>query len=57
MYVGPETMPVEEYFPYTKIFVESYKKMSTTGLVPKYWLEFSFICSEYYELDMNFDET
>ena len=31
--------------------------MSTTGPVPKHWLGFSQIGSEYYELDLNFDET
>ena len=31
--------------------------MSAPGPVPKHQLEFSCIRSEYYELDMNFDET
>ena len=29
---------------------------STHGPVPKHWLEFSYICSEYYELDLNLGE-
>ena len=31
--------------------------METPGLVPKYWIEFTYIHSEDYELDVNFDET
>ena len=31
--------------------------MSTPGLVTKDWLGFSYIRSEDYELDVNFDET
>ena len=59
MYVDPETLVEEEYFPYTKIFVGNYKEWSNTGLVPKHWLGFSYIyiCSDDYELDINFDET
>ena len=31
--------------------------MSTSGPVPKNWLGFSYICSEYYELDLKRYET
>ena len=55
--VDPETIIVEDYFPTTNKFVEKYKKFSTPVPVPKYWLGFSFISSEYYELDMNFYES
>ena len=48
MYVDPKTMPVEDCFPATKIFVDEYKKMSTQGPVPKHWIGFSYIHSEYY---------
>ena len=44
MYVYPETMTVEEYFPATKVFFENYKKISTAVPVPKHWLGFSYIC-------------
>ena len=57
MYVNTGTIIVEKYFPATKTFVENYKKMSTTGTVPKHWLVFTYISSKYYELDQNFDET
>ena len=57
MSVDPETIPEEDYFRATKTFVEKYKKTSTPRSVPKHWLEFSCIYSEYYELDMNFDGT
>ena len=57
MYVDLETILVEEYFPDTKTFVKNYKKISTPGPVPKYWLGFSHIRSEDYELDLNFDKT
>ena len=56
-YFYPETVTVEEYFSDTKIFFENSKKMSTPGPVSKHWLGFSFIRSEYYELDMKFYET
>ena len=45
VYVYPETMVEEEYFPATKNIVENYNKMSTPGPVPKHWLVFSYICS------------
>ena len=35
MYVNHETISEEEHFPYTKTFVENYKKMSNPGPVPK----------------------
>ena len=57
MYIDLETMSEEDYFTATKICVANYKKIPTPVPVPKYWLGFSFICSEYYELDMIFDET
>ena len=57
MYVDPQKMPVEEHFPATKIAVTNYKKILTPGPVPKYWLEFSYIHSEDYELDQNSDDT
>ena len=57
MYVDPETIPVEDHFTATEMFVDNYKKMSTTGPVPKNWLGFSYIRSEYYGLDQNFDDT
>ena len=37
--------------------VTDYKKMSTIGQVPKNWIWFSYIRSEYYELDLHFDVT
>ena len=55
MQVHPEKMAKEDYFTDTKTFVANYKKMSTPGLVPKHWLGSSYICSEYYEFDLNFD--
>ena len=57
MYVDPETTPEEYYFTSTKTFVENHKKKSTPGPNKKYWLGFSYISSEDYELDLNFDET
>ena len=44
-------------FPAKNIFVADFKKISTPVTVPKHWLGSSFIPLEYYELDMNFDET
>ena len=49
VYLGTETIPVEDYFPATKTFVENYKKISTPGPVPKYWIGSTYICSEDYE--------
>ena len=51
MYVDTQKIPEEGHFSATKIFVENYKKFS------KPWLVLSYICSEYYELDQNFDYT
>ena len=44
-----------DYFPTTRSFVENYKKRSSPGPVPKHWLHFSYIHSEEYKLDLNFD--
>ena len=41
----------------TKKTVVNYKNMSTPGTVPKRCLRFSYVRSEDYELDQNFDET
>ena len=38
------------------IWVEKYKKRSNPGPFPKHWLVFSYICSEYYEWNINIDE-
>ena len=57
MYVYPGTMEEKKHFPSTKIFVENLKKRSTPVPVPKHWPGLSYICSEYYELYLNFDET
>ena len=57
MYVDPETVSVEDHFPTTKIVVLDYKQISTSGPFPKYWLGFSYIHSEDYELDQNLDNT
>ena len=47
-------MAEEEYFSYTNICISRYKKISTPVPVPKRWLVFSYIRSEYYKLNMNF---
>ena len=57
MYANPETMPGEDYFPATTTFVNNYNKISSPRPVPKHWLGFSYIRSEDYELDENFDDT
>ena len=57
MYVNTETMAEEDYVIDTKTFFANYKRISTTRPVPEQWLGFSYICSEYYELYLNFDET
>ena len=57
MYVDTNTMSVEDHFPATKTFVVDYKKISTTGTVPKRWIGFSYILSEDYELYLNFNVT
>ena len=46
MYVDSKTMPVEDYFPATKTFIDIYKKMSTPVPVTKHWFELSYMCSE-----------
>ena len=43
MYVDPQIISVEDYFPTTKSFVVNYKKISTPGPFPKHWLVFSYI--------------
>ena len=57
MYVDPETIAEEDYFPSTKTFTKNYNKSSTPVLIPKHWLVFSYIGSKGYELDLNFDVT
>ena len=56
IYADPQTMPVEDHFLSTKIFVVKYKKMSTPETAPKHWLWFSYIHSEDYELDQKFND-
>ena len=53
MYIDPEKMEREEYFPATKMCVVYHKKISTPGSEPKHWLGSSYICSKDYELDLN----
>ena len=57
IYVDVQTIPLEDHFTAKKAFVLNYKKISTPGSVPKHWLGFSYIRSEDYELDHNFDYT
>ena len=57
MYAYPQTVPVEAHFTDSKTFVVNYQKMSTKGQAPKYWLVSSYIRSEDYDLDHNFDDT
>ena len=45
MYVETETMPVEDHFPSTKLFVQNYNKISTPGPVSKHCLGVSYIHS------------
>ena len=52
--VKPETIPEEDNFPDTRTFVEKYKKRSTPGPVPKHQIRFSYICLDYFELDIHF---
>ena len=56
MYVDNETIPAEDHFPAKKTFFGKYKKIPTPGTVPKIWLGFSYIRSEDYESDQNFDD-
>ena len=55
LYVDPDTMEEEDYFLATKISAENYNKISTLVPVPKHWIGFSYIHSEYYMLDLNVD--
>ena len=43
-------------FQATRTIVENYKKMSTLVPVPQHCIGFSYIHSEDYELDLNFDK-
>ena len=45
MHVVPDIMSDKDYFSDTKTFAKNYKKISTLGPVPKYWLGFSDIRS------------
>ena len=56
MYVDTETMVEEGWFTATKTIVEKYKRRSTTVPVPNNFLVFSYIYSDDYELDLNFNE-
>ena len=56
MYVDPNTIPVEDHFPATKVLVDKYNQMSTPETFPKHWLGFSYIRSEYFDLYQNFDD-
>ena len=40
-----------------KTFISNDKKISTPGPISKHWIRFCHISSEYYDLDLNFDET
>ena len=55
MYVNPDSIPVEDYFPETKTFFDKYKKMSTPGPVPTHLI--FYIGLEDYQFYLNFDET
>ena len=57
MYVDTQTMPVEDYFTDTKIFVVNYKKIPTPGPVPKHWRGLSYIRSKEIQLDQHFYDT
>ena len=54
MFVDPETIPEGKYIPYIRNFAQEYKKKSTPGSIPKHWLGFIYIHSEYCELDLNY---
>ena len=56
LYVYPETIPEKYLHLDTKTFFGKCKIISTQGPVPKLWIGFSYTCSEYYELYLNFDE-
>ena len=55
--VDPQIIPAEDHFTDSKIIVVNYKKNSTPGPIPTHWLGFSYIRSENYKLDQNFDDT
>ena len=57
VYVDTQTIPMEEHFPDTKTFFVSYKDVSNPVPFPKHWMVLSYIHSEAYELDQNFDDT
>ena len=57
MYVDPEIMIEEDYFPSTIFLVANYKKISTPVPGPKHWLGFSYIRSKDCESDLKFDKT
>ena len=57
MYVDLDAVLKEEFFIPTRKIVANYNIMSTPALVSKYCLRFSYICSEEYDLDLNFNET
>ena len=40
VYVYLETTPDKDYFPCARKFAKNYKKISTTGPMPKLWLDF-----------------
>ena len=56
MYADTDEMSEEDYFPYTKKFVENYNNTSTPGSVPWHWMGFSYTFSEDYDLDLKFYE-
>ena len=52
-YIYTKKITEDDYFPYTILSFKTYQKMSTPVPVPNHWLGFSYICSKYYELDLN----
>ena len=54
MYIDPEIISEDYYFPDIGTFVKKYKKISPPGPVEKHWLGLIYISSEYYELYLNF---
>ena len=57
MHYNTMILSEEDYFLDTKTFSENNKKISTPGLVSKTWIGFSYIRSEYYYFDIDFDES
>ena len=57
VYVDPEKISEKYYFPDRKMLVSNHEKITTPGPVPKYWIGFSYIRLEYYQLYLDFDET